>query len=335
MKEEGNANPPFGGDQGFGTCRILQLTAVVVRVSLGPQAVSGQSLSRAASAVVFAPGLRAVVVYLLAGRGTAGVARRLAARLRPCVRLDRFSAAAVDRHAAACSVVVEHRGLLSELGDHRTAIRSRPCHVVVLAPTSAGEPHVGLWLDPAGRRPDELVDEILARTASERTPLVVSDYDDAWPRSFEQLAAPVRAALAGLDADAEHVGSTSVPGLAAKPIVDIDVVVGAREDLPVAIERLRALGYVYQGDKGIRGREAFLWPPDTPPHHLYVVLRGNAPHRDHVDFRDYLRAHPEVASEYAALKKSLAEQHAEDRLGYLEGKSEFVTRVLELSRSRG
>jgi hypothetical protein len=61
-------------------------------------------------------------------------------------------------------------------------------------------------------------------------------------------------------------------------------VVASADDVPVAIERLRSRGYVYQGDKGIRGREAFLWPPDTRPHHLYVVVQGSPPHLDHVEF---------------------------------------------------
>jgi GrpB-like predicted nucleotidyltransferase (UPF0157 family) len=79
--------------------------------------------------------------------------------------------------------------------------------------------------------------------------------------------------VADLDAQVEHVGSTSVPGLAAKPIIDVDVVVASADDVPAAIERLRSRGYVYQGDKGIKGREAFLWPRGARPHHLYVVVR--------------------------------------------------------------
>jgi GrpB-like predicted nucleotidyltransferase (UPF0157 family) len=180
-----------------------------------------------------------------------------------------------------------------------------------------------------------LVDAIVGRTSAERAALVVADHDDAWSRVFEEIAGPVRAAIAGLAAEVEHVGSTSVPGLAAKPIVDVDVVVAAREDVPEAIERLRSLGYVYQGDKGIRGREAFLWPPAARPHHVYVVVRGNEPHRNHVDFRDHLRAHPQVAAEYAALKKTLAARHADDPLAYQDGKTAFVTRVLDQAGGHG
>jgi GrpB-like predicted nucleotidyltransferase (UPF0157 family) len=161
---------------------------------------------------------------------------------------------------------------------------------------------------------------------------VVTEYDNDWPLLFEEIAQPVREAVASLGAQVEHVGSTSVPGLAAKPVIDIDVVVGSADDVPTAIERLRSLGYVYQGDKGIRGREAFMWPPGASPHHLYVVVQGSQPYLDHLEFRNYLRDHPEVTREYAALKTKLAEQHSDDRLGYTDAKTEFVTRVLRAAR---
>jgi len=167
---------------------------------------------------------------------------------------------AVARVLAGYGVVLEDDGPEELLGDRRTAIPSRPCHVIVLD-GAAETGRVGIWLDTWGRTPEDTVEEILARTVPTRSPLVVADYDERWPAYFEELARPVHEALADLGAEVEHVGSTSVPGLAAKPIVDIDVVVGASEDVPRAIERLRSLGYVYQGDKGIEGREAFMWPP--------------------------------------------------------------------------
>ena len=113
--------------------------------------------------------------------------------------------------------------------------------------------------------------------------------------------------------------------------VDVDVVVRSAADVSVAIERLRELGYVYQGDKGIAGRAAFTWPPQAPRHHLYVVVAGNKPHSDHVRFREYLRKHPDVAREYAELKKALANQHADDRERYAEGKADFISRVLAVA----
>lgn len=235
-------------------------------------------------------------------------------------------------------------------------IRGRPCHVVVLMPSldtlaareaarqqkgytawtiealyegfAATTPHAGLWLDTSDETAEETVDEILARTPLVSHPVVVRDYDPEWPALFRQIAEPVQLALGQIAVAVEHVGSTSVAGLAAKPVIDIDVVARSAEDVPAAIERLRELGYVYQGDKGIPGREAFLWPPSAPRHQLYIVIAGSTPHLDHVRFRDYLRDHPEVAREYAELKRSLAKQHRNERERYTDAKSEFISGVL-------
>jgi GrpB-like predicted nucleotidyltransferase (UPF0157 family) len=249
----------------------------------------------------------------------------------------RLGAAAADAYfEAGFTVALEDVVPAPLLGDYRTAIRNRPCNVVVLLPSSAAgagfdsaAPRVGIWLDTTDLPPEETVDEILARTASSPAPIVVADYDEAWATRFDDIARPVRDALGGIGAEVEHIGSTSVPGLAAKPVIDIDVVVPSAEDVPTAIERLRTLGYVYQGDKGIKGREAFMWPRGASPHHLYVVVAGSPPHTGHIEFRNYLRQHPDVAQEYAALKKGLAERHRDDRLAYTEAKSEFVIAALQ------
>src|SRR5579863_8759060 len=92
-------------------------------------------------------------------------------------------------------------------------------------------------------------------------PVVVSDYDRAWPARYEALRAKVSAALGALAAEIEHVGSTSVPGLAAKPTIDLVVRLRAARDLPVAIKELARLGYEHEGDLGIAGREAFATQP--------------------------------------------------------------------------
>jgi GrpB-like predicted nucleotidyltransferase (UPF0157 family)/chloramphenicol 3-O-phosphotransferase len=269
----------------------------------------------------------------------------------------RLAAAAADTYAeAGFTVALEDVVAGPLLGDYRTMIRRRPCHVVVLLPSiqavaerdagrdtkgygtwtieelhagfAASTPRVGIWLDTTAMTADETVDEILARTSTARSPVVVADYDPRWPALFERLARPVREAVADMGARVEHIGSTSVPGLAAKPIIDMDVAVASTADVPQAIERLRGLGYVYQGDKGIEGRDAFLAPPGAPEHHLYVVVEGNRPHTDHTRFRDHLRRHPEVAQEYAALKRDLAQRHGADRLGYTDAKTAYITEAL-------
>jgi GrpB-like predicted nucleotidyltransferase (UPF0157 family) len=274
----------------------------------------------------------------------------------------RLAAAAADAYFdAGFSVVVEDVVAGPMLADWRMMVRGRPCHVVVLLPSIeavaaraagraqtgygawtveqlhdgfvSGTPRVGLWLDTTALTAGETVEVILRHTASSRSPIVISAYDAGWPLQFEEIARPVRDALADLGATVEHIGSTAVPGLAAKPVIDIDIVVAARADVSTAIERLRSLGYLYQGDKGIEGREAFMWPSGARPHHLYIVVRDSRPHRAHIAFRDHLRRHPEVAADYAALKTRLAEQHGADRLGYTDAKTAFVARVLRTARA--
>ena len=161
-------------------------------------------------------------------------------------------------------------------------------------------------------------------------PVEVVDYDPSWPDQFARLAARVRAAFAdGPLIAVEHVGSTSVVGLAAKPVIDMDVIVPSRGDIPEAIACLAGLGYVHEGDRGIPGREAFLWPVGTVRHHLYVCACDNAELRRQVAFRDYLREHRDEAQRYEALKRNLAARFRSDRTAYSEGKTEFVEAVLK------
>jgi GrpB-like predicted nucleotidyltransferase (UPF0157 family) len=155
-------------------------------------------------------------------------------------------------------------------------------------------------------------------------PLVVVEYDPAWPALFAALRAPVATTLGDMAVAIEHVGSTAVPGLAAKPIIDLDVAIHTEADLPLAIGRLAVLGYIYQGDKGIPGRAAFAWPPGTPRHHLYLCVQDNLAYRRHLLFRDYLRAHPEVCAAYAALKRDLAMRYRTQREAYTEAKGPFI-----------
>lgn len=128
----------------------------------------------------------------------------------------------------------------------------------------------------------------------------------------------------------QHVGSTAVPGLPAKPVIDVDVVVRPA-DVESVIRRLVRLEYVHEGDLGVPGREAFIRPAGTPAHHLYVCPAGSAALKQHLRFRDYLRANPVVAGEYASLKRSLASEVGDDRAAYTAGKAAFVSAVLRRS----
>lgn len=159
-------------------------------------------------------------------------------------------------------------------------------------------------------------------------PVVVVDYDPGWVGVFEALREQVAGVLGDTALAIEHVGSTAVPGLAAKPIIDIDVLLASETMLPEAIERLSRLGYVHQGDLGIPEREAFLTPAGAPAHHLYVCPPHSREFQRHVAFRDYLRAHPADARGYGDLKKALAAQFRDDREAYMAGKDELVRELL-------
>lgn len=162
-------------------------------------------------------------------------------------------------------------------------------------------------------------------------PVVIQPYNPDWPAQFEAIAAPIRVALGSLALSVEHIGSTSVTGLAAKPIIDLDVVISSRLVLPQVIEKLAELGYTHQGDLGIAGREAFKIKSSVR-HHLYVCSVDTPNLHEHLLFRDYLRTHPAEAAAYGELKMRLAEQYGEDRDGFTEVKTEFVRGVLERTR---
>ena len=157
--------------------------------------------------------------------------------------------------------------------------------------------------------------------------VVVLEYDANWPDLFQSLRARIWPVVSDVAISVEHVGSTSVPGLSAKPVIDLDVVV--REKLIQAgIARLEGIGYGHRGDLGVAGREAFRSPLGTPPHHLYLCQQGSPALANHVAIRDYLRANPAAARAYGDLKKRLAAQFPDDIDGYIEGKTAFLVGIL-------
>jgi GrpB-like predicted nucleotidyltransferase (UPF0157 family) len=159
-------------------------------------------------------------------------------------------------------------------------------------------------------------------------PILVVDYDPEWPARFERLRALIQPALGEVVSRIEHVGSTAVPGLTAKPIIDLDVVVSSLSLLPLVIERLDCIGYVHEGDLGIEARQAFRAPSNLPAHHLYVCPEGSPALANHLAVRDRLRSDPELAREYGRLKRSLAQDFARDSGAYVEGKTQFLLSIL-------
>jgi GrpB-like predicted nucleotidyltransferase (UPF0157 family) len=158
----------------------------------------------------------------------------------------------------------------------------------------------------------------------------VVDWSPEWADQFEDVAAVLREALRDVgSAEVEHVGSTSVPGLAAKPVLDIDVVVDPA-DVPAAVRALESVGYEHRGDLGVTGREAF-HAPGPPRRNVYVCAAGTANLRNHLAVRDVLRRRDDLRDAYADVKRALAADPGMDIDTYLAGKSAVLQQVLEAS----
>ena len=161
------------------------------------------------------------------------------------------------------------------------------------------------------------------------TSIHIVEYDPCWKTRFNEFKDVLWPVVADHSIGFEHVGSTAVEGLAAKPIIDIDIVVSSMNALLKVIERLVPLGYVHQGELGIQGRHAFFQQENVSKLHLYVCLEGSLGLRNHLALRDYLRAHPSAVKEYSNLKKRLAQQYPNNFDCYVEGKTSFIAAILE------
>jgi GrpB-like predicted nucleotidyltransferase (UPF0157 family) len=175
--------------------------------------------------------------------------------------------------------------------------------------------------------------EITARAVTME--IVVADYDPEWPAWFDAVRAQVWPAVADVAVRIDHVGSTSVPGLAAKPVIDMDIVVASEDAVRPVIDRLAGAGFRWRGDLGIEGRQAFAPPPDAdlPPHNLYLVVEDSTAHRDHYLLRDLLRADPEAREHYGALKRANAAEVDGDIDAYGAAKADLVAELLARARA--
>jgi GrpB-like predicted nucleotidyltransferase (UPF0157 family) len=152
-----------------------------------------------------------------------------------------------------------------------------------------------------------------------------------WAVQFEEVSTDLRGAVAAIPgARVEHVGSTSVPGLAAKPVLDIDVIVD-QVDLPAAVAALERIGYIHRGDLGVTGREAFHAPDDGLRRNVYACAAGTTNVRNHLAVRDVLRRREDLRDAYAAVKGALAADPEMDIDTYLAGKSAVLQEALAAS----
>ena len=162
----------------------------------------------------------------------------------------------------------------------------------------------------------------------------IAAYDPAWPGAYERERAAILEALGDLVFAIEHVGSTSVPGLGAKPIIDIMIGLRKLADHARCVAPLRSLGYEHKGEFGIPGRHYFRKPVRGPRRHqLHMVEHGRDFWVRHLLFRDYLRLHPDEASAYQRLKVGLAARFGTDVEGYTEAKREFIQSALVKARA--
>jgi GrpB-like predicted nucleotidyltransferase (UPF0157 family) len=159
-------------------------------------------------------------------------------------------------------------------------------------------------------------------------PIQVVPYDPAWPAMFARQAAELREALGAVALRIDHIGSTAIPRLAAKPVIDVQISVAAFEPLDAYRGPLQRLGYVFRADNPDRTKRYFREPPRQRRTHLHVRRAGSFGEQFALLFRDFMRAHPDVATEYADLKIKLAERYSEDRTAYTDAKGPFIWSVI-------
>jgi GrpB-like predicted nucleotidyltransferase (UPF0157 family) len=164
-----------------------------------------------------------------------------------------------------------------------------------------------------------------------RGQVVVEAYDPIWPAMFSQAARELEEAVGESIMAVHHVGSTSVPGLCAKPILDILVSIGNIDEVPALVPALDALGYELRPDPEIPERRYFRRPRggEIRTHHLSFAEPASRHYRVTLAFRDALRGSARLAAEYAKLKQELAIRYPRDRESYIAGKSDFILRVLK------
>ncbi|MCX6376753.1 MAG: GrpB family protein [Armatimonadetes bacterium] len=154
--------------------------------------------------------------------------------------------------------------------------------------------------------------------------IIITPYDPEWSRMFARLGASLRNALGDVALRIDHIGSTSIPGLAAKPIIDVQVSVASFDPLDAYRVPLESLGYVWKSDNPELTKRYFRESPGDRRTHIHVRRAGSFSEQFAVLFRDYMRAHPEDAARYASLKCRLADEFGEDRHGYVDAKGPFI-----------
>ncbi len=163
--------------------------------------------------------------------------------------------------------------------------------------------------------------------------VALARYSRAWPRAYSDERARIRRALGAHALDIQHIGSTAVPDVPAKPIIDVAVRVNDLRHRRAIVAALTRLGYEYQGEYGLKGRH-FFTRGDPVTHHIHVVGPRHSLWMQWLAFRELLRADSQLRREYVALKLALAREYAADRASYTAGKSPFIQSALSKRRIR-
>jgi GrpB-like predicted nucleotidyltransferase (UPF0157 family) len=156
------------------------------------------------------------------------------------------------------------------------------------------------------------------------------DYDVQWPLIFEKERRRIEQAIGDIILSLHHVGSTSVPGLCAKPIIDILIGLETFECGFQCVMPLEQLGYTFRGENGIPGRHYFR-KGDPRTFHVHMFEKNSSQWHDHILFADYLRKNPERKQQYAELKRALAQAYPKNRVKYTNSKSEFIQETIRLA----
>ncbi len=163
-------------------------------------------------------------------------------------------------------------------------------------------------------------------------PVRIVDYDPQWAILYEEEKRRILESVGEIIVRIEHIGSTAVPNIGAKPTVDIIVAVNNLNDAEKCIEPLQRIGYEHQPEHEASTPERRFFRKGRPPkeqhYHLHMVELTSGFWKRHLLFRDYLRTHPDVAQEYYELKKRLADKYGSDREGYTEAKTSFIESVV-------
>ena len=162
--------------------------------------------------------------------------------------------------------------------------------------------------------------------------VIVEPYNEAWKAAFEEIKKEIEDVMGPLIMGIEHVGSTSVEGLSAKPCIDLDIIIQDYTIFDQVVSKLETIGYIHEGNLGIPDREAFKYAdkPHLQNHHLYVCPQYSEELHRHITFRDFLRSNPEAVKKYSFTKETAAQLFPEDIDKYVEYKSPCIEELYKM-----